>query len=105
MGCSTLRRRTSPMPDEQRSNLSFWTESNKHGRVTERDLHLFRVYVRAVLSAGVVFCATGISLDDGIYLIPDRAVMNSLINAGLVELRSGIFVVNSPGWQAISQAG
>jgi len=90
-------------PDPQRASESFWTSSNKHKRRTERDLDLLELYVRVVLATGSKFDPCGIRLGDGKYLVPDRAVMNSAINAGLIALdeKTHCFRMPRKAWASI----
>lgn len=77
-----------PLPNDA-GRLAFWTQSNKHKGLTPRDLSFLRLYAASALASGGRFCARGIEVEPGRYLRPDRAVMNSCLNAGLVVLDEG----------------
>jgi hypothetical protein len=77
----------------------FWTKTNKHVQLTDRDCRFLRLYVSISLASGVPFEARGIRLEGGGCVRPDRAVLNSCMNANLVALNesTGVFELTSDG--------
>src|SRR5690606_34119385 len=85
---------------------SYWTTANKHKSVTDRDIEFLRAYVAIAMAAGAPLHVQGIRLADKEFVHCDRAVMNSCLNAGLVELdgSSTIFQLTFDGLQSLGLA-
>jgi hypothetical protein len=95
-----------PLPEEGKRR-EYWTTANKHGDMTVRDADFLRQYALIALSAGSPFMMTGIKLGHQGYVHPDRAVMNSCFNAGLVDIDegAGVFVFTIKAYEKLGWIG
>src|SRR5688572_13930216 len=84
----------------ERRPRSFWTEAEPHQRVTDRTRLLVEAYLQVAARSGSLFAADGIRLTDGMFLQPDRAVMNAAMAHGLLELDdpAAVFRATAHGW-------
>src|SRR5688572_9304920 len=89
-----------PTPIAERRPRSFWTEAEAHQRITARTRRMVEAYVQIAARSGTLFRADGIRLTDGMYLQPDRAVMNAAMEHRLLELdeTTGVFRATARGW-------
>src|SRR5690242_14339893 len=87
-------------PMAERRSRSFWTEAEPHKRVTDRTDRMIEAYLQIAARSGSLLPADGIRLTDGMFLQPDRAVMNAAMKHGHLQLDdvTGVFRVTAQGW-------
>lgn len=86
---------------------SSWLKSNKHQQLTGRDLEFVRTYIGIALAAGIPFRARGLHIEGSGYVHLDKAVMNSCLNGGVVQLNeaTGTFELTLLGTKRLLSAG
>jgi hypothetical protein len=84
-------------PNISAARRRWWFQNNKQTPAWDRPRTVAYLAAYVGIASRPRFAMTGITLDDGRYLYPDRAVMRSLMRARCVQTQHEWFVVTDKG--------